>query len=181
MDRSKTSKELLSDKFYYFVRTAILLSVVFLFIPAFNPARICGLINKNISLFTSGISYSTLTADFGRAFKKEWVNPSTMYLLYASAVAICLGIAANAASGCLSLGNIKCKKLGNLISVIASAVELIAMVGVYVAYSQIILTEKPNKVDPMFPESFCFVVVLFALILIASVIQMVLLSKTQKE
>lgn len=181
MNQSRTKREVISDKFYYFVRIAILLSVVFLFIPAFNPTRICGLINKNISLFTAGISYTTLTADFGRAFKKEWVDHSTMYLLYASAVAICLGIAANAASGCLSLGNVKCKKLGNIISVIASAVELVAMIGVYIAYGQISLTEKPNKVEPMFPGSFWFVVVLFAVILIASVIQIVLLSKAPKE
>ncbi len=181
MDKSRTKREFISDKFYYFVRIAILLSVVFLFIPAFNPTRICGLINKNISLFTAGISYSTLTADFGRAFKKEWVSPSTMYLLYASAVAICLGIAGNAASGCLSLGNNRCKKLGNIISAIASVVELVAMSGVYMAYNQISLTEKANKVEPMFPKSFWFVVVLFAVILVSSIIQIVLLSKTPKE
>ena len=69
MNQSKTAKEQTSDKLYYVLRIAILLSFVFLFIPALNPTRISGLINKNLSLFTSGISYSKLTADFGRAFK----------------------------------------------------------------------------------------------------------------
>lgn len=181
MDKSKTAREQASDKLYYLVRIAILLSVVFLFIPALNPSRICGLINKNLSLFTAGFSYSTLTADFGRAFKKGWVLKSSMQILYVSSLAVCLGIAANAASGCMSLGNIKFKKLGNLIAVIGSIVELAGMAGIYVAYGQVALTEKPNKVEPMFPGSFWFVVVIFVLILITTVIQIVLLAKSQKE
>ena len=44
MDKSKTAKELASDRVYYFIRIAVLLSVVFLFVPALNPSRICGLI-----------------------------------------------------------------------------------------------------------------------------------------
>ena len=181
MNQSKTAREAVSDKLYYVIRIAALLSVVFLFVPALNPSRICGLINKNLSLFTSGFAYNTLTADFGRAFKKGWVEQSSMQLLFASSLGICLGIAANAASGCMSLGNIKFKKLGNLIAVIGSALELIGMVGIYIAYSQVATTKKPKKVEPMFPESFWFIVVVFTLILIASVIQIVLLAKSEKE
>ena len=181
MNQSKTAREAVSDKLYYVIRIAALLSVVFLFVPALNPSRICGLINKNLSLFTSGFAYNTLTADFGRAFKKGWVEQSSMQLLSASSLSISLGIAANAASGCMSLGNIKFKKLGNLIAVIGSALELIGMVGIYIAYSQVATTKKPKKVEPMFPENFWFIVVVFTLILIASVIQIVLLAKSEKE
>lgn len=181
MDKSKTTRELASDKLYYLIRLAILLSVVFLFVPALNPSRICGLINKNLSLFTSGIAYSTLTADFGRAFTKGWVAKSSMYLLYGSSLAVCLGIVANVANGCMSLGNIKFKKLGNLISVIGSIAELAGMAGIYAAYTQVAVTEKPGKVEPMFPGSFWFITVLFAVILIATVIQIILLAKSKKE
>jgi len=137
MDKSKTVKGLASDKLYYFIRAAVLLSVIFLFVPALNPSRICGLINKNLSLFTSGVAYSTLTADFGRAFRKGWVEKSSIQMLYVSSLAVCLGIAANAASGCMSLGNIKFKKLGNLISLIGSIVEL-ALIDII----------KPNALRP---------------------------------
>ena len=68
MNESKTSKEKLVDITYYLTRIAILVSVLFLFVPALNPVRISGLINKNMSLFTSGISYQSLIADFGRPF-----------------------------------------------------------------------------------------------------------------
>lgn len=181
MDKSKTTRELASDKLYYLIRLAILLSVVFLFVPALNPSRICGLINKNLSLFTSGVAYATLTADFGRAFTKGWVAKSSMYLLYASSLTVCLGIVANVVNGCMSLGNIKFKKLGNIFSVIGSIAELAGMAGIYTAYSQVALTEKPNKVEPMFPGSFWFITVLFTVILIASVIQIILLAKSEKE
>lgn len=181
MKRNVIDREWISDKCYYFVRIAILLSVIVLFIPALNPARICGLINKNISLFTSGISYSSLTEGFGRALKKGWVERSSIRMLYVSSLGICIGIVGNAASGCLSLGNIKCKKLGNLILVIASLAELSGMAGIYIAYQQVLQTPKPKKVEPMFPSSFSFVVILFVILLMFSLLQMVLLAKSKKE
>ena len=181
MDKSKTVKGLASDKLYYFIRAAVLLSVIFLFVPALNPSRICGLINKNLSLFTSGVAYSTLTADFGRAFRKGWVEKSSIQMLYVSSLAVCLGIAANAASGCMSLGNIKFKKLGNLISLIGSIVELAGMVGIFMAYNQVAVTSKPKRVKPMFPGSFWFVTVVFVLIFLASLIQIIMMSKQKAE
>lgn len=181
MDKSKTVKGLASDKLYYFIRAAVLLSVIFLFVPALNPSRICGLINKNLSLFTSGVAYSTLTADFGRAFRKGWVEKSSIQILYVSSLAVCLGIAANAASGCMSLGNIKFKKLGNLISLIGSIVELIGMVGIFMAYNQVAVTSKPKRVEPMFPGSFWFVTVVFVLIFLASLIQIIIMAKQKAE
>ena len=181
MDKSKTVKGLASDKLYYFIRAAVLLSVIFLFVPALNPSRICGLINKNLSLFTSGVAYSTLTADFGRAFRKGWVEKSSIQMLYVSSLAVCLGIAANAASGCMSLGNIKFKKLGNLISLIGSIVELAGMAGIFMAYNQVAVTSKPKRVEPMFPGSFWFVTVVFVLIFLASLIQIIIMAKQKAE
>lgn len=181
MEKNKSSQELLSDKIYYIVRIATLVSVVFLFIPALNPARICGLINKNMSLFTSGISYSTLTDGFGRAFKKEWVMESTMQLLHFASIAIIVGIVANVANACMSLGNVKFKKLGNLFAVIGSVIQLIGMFGVYTAYGQVAQTSKPAKVDPMFPSSFWFVGVVFALLLVCAIVQILLLVKSKTE
>lgn len=181
MEKKKSSQEMLSDKLYYLVRIAILVSVVFLFIPALNPARISGLINKNMSLFTSGISYATLTEGFGRAFKKGWVMESSLQVLYASALAIIVGIVANAVNGCMSLGNIKFKKLGNLISVVGCVLELLGMLGIYTAYGQVALTSKPGKVEPMFPKSFWFVTAVFALLFLSTIAQMILLAKSKRE
>ena len=62
-----------TDRLYYVYRLLAVLLFVILFLPAANPARICGLINRSTSLLTSGFSYGTLIANFGRAFKKGWV------------------------------------------------------------------------------------------------------------
>ncbi|MDE5952413.1 MAG: sugar ABC transporter permease, partial [Acetatifactor sp.] len=181
MNKAKTKQEVISDKLYYPFRIAILISVIFLFIPALNPVRISGMINKNLSLFTSGISYSSLTAEFGRAIKKEWVMESSLRILYGSALAVCLGIAANVVSGCMSLGNHKLKKLGNLISIIGCVVELVGMVGIYVVYNQLSHTSKPDRVEPMFASGFWPAVIVFAVVLVIALAQILLLAKSKTE
>lgn len=181
MNQSKTAKEQAADKLYYVLRIAILLSFVFLFVPALNPTRISGLINKNLSLFTSGISYSKLTADFGRAFKKEWVEHSTMYLLYGSSIVACIGIVVSAAGGCMSVGNRKFKRLGNILSLAGSAVMLVSMIGVNMAYQQIAQTPKPKKVEPIFPEGMWMVIALAAVIFVLSAIELILIPRATKE
>lgn len=180
MNESKTSKEKLVDITYYLSRIAILVSVLFLFVPALNPVRISGLINKNMSLFTSGISYQSLIADFGRPFKKGWVDVSSMQLLYASALIMCVGIVAVAAGGCMSVGNIKFKKLANLLTLFGSAVELGGMAGIYTAYGQVAQTSKPSKVEPIFPSGYWIVFALIVLLLVLSVLQFFLLPKAPK-
>lgn len=181
MNKSRTSKELMSDRLYYLIRVAILVSVVFLFIPALNPARISGLISRNMSLFSSGLSYSTLVSNFGRAFKKEWVSQSTMQLDYASALLMCVGIAAAGVGGCMSLGNKKYKKFGNLITLIGSMVEVVSMIGIYMAYHQIMETSKPSRVDPLFPSGFYLIMAVGIVLIVLSVIQFFMLPKVTKE
>lgn len=181
MKQSKTKREAISDKVYYLTRVATLLSVVFLFIPNFNPTRISGLINRNLSLFTAGLSYSSLTEGFGRAFSKGWVMESSLQILYAAALAACIGVALMGAAACMSVGNMKFKKLANLLSTIGSAVQLAAMIGVYVSYSQVAQTTNAKRVDPMFPSCYLIMVIIPAVILILSIVQIVLLSKSKVE
>lgn len=181
MNESLSAKEKISERTFLFIRIAILVSVIFMFIPTLNPARICGLINKNLSLFTAGFSYSNLTADFGRAFRKEWVSESSMYLLHGSAMLACIGIAATVAGACMSIGNNKFKKTGNNIAIAGALAELIGMVGVYVAYNQVAATVKPKKVEPMFSAAFWPFVVVATLILIASLVQIFFLPKVGKD
>lgn len=181
MNQTNTKREAISEKVYYVLRIAAVVSVLFLFIPALNPARISGIMNRNLSLFTSGISYSSLIDGFGRAFKKGWVMESSFQMLYFSSMAVCIGIVAGAASGCMSLGNINFKKLGNLIAAIGSVVEIVGLVGVYMAYGQVAMTEKPNKIEPVFSNGFWLVLAVAVLMLVFSVVQLMLLSKSEKE
>ncbi|MGN1203554.1 MAG: ABC transporter permease subunit [Lachnospiraceae bacterium] len=179
--KQKTPRESLADKVYYLIRVAALISVLLMFFPAFNPARISGMINKNMSLFTSGISYSSLIAEFGRAFKKGWILQSTMRLLYASSIGMIVGIAVSGAAGCMSLGNMKYKKLGNLLSVIGCAVQYVGMIGVICAYTAVSKTSKPEKIEPMFPVGLILFLVVTSVLFLANLIVMYLLRDSEKE
>ena len=146
---NKTDGSGVTGKLYIVLRIAVLFAVLFMFIPGINPARISGMIGRNLSLFTSGISYSSLASEFGRAFRKGWVMKSTLRLDSVSALIICVGTAAVAAGGCLSLGNLKMKKLSNIFTAAGSAVMLSGLGGIAIAYSQISQTEKPKKIEPI--------------------------------
>lgn len=181
MNQEKTKRELISEKLYYPLRIFTLISVLFLFIPNFNPAKISNLMNRNLSLFTTGISYSSIIDGFGRAFKKGWVMESSFQILYAAAIAMCIGIVALAVSGCMSLGNIRFKKLGNWISAGGCLFQALGLAGIYVSYSQISLTERPNKIEPTFPDGFWAVLAVAVIALVLSIVQIVILSGSRKE
>ncbi len=181
MKNPKSTRERASDILYCLLRVAILVAVVFLFVPSLNPARISGLINRNMSLFSSGFSYSNLTADFGRAFKKGWVDRSTMQLLYGSSLIICLGVFAAVAGACMSIGSKKFKKLSNLFILLGCAVDLLGMVGIRSAYVQIAQTSKPKKVEPMFSGAFWPFIVVILIILVVALVEAFLVPKVTKE
>ena len=86
------------------VRIVTILLVVCLFVPGLNPSKISGLINKNLSLFTSGLFYNQLTNNFGRCINKGWVQESTLHIVFVSSLVMIIGIAICAAGGCMSLG-----------------------------------------------------------------------------
>lgn len=180
MNQKKAKQRQVYDYLYYLIRAAVLLSVVFLFIPSLNPARISGMINKNLSLFTSGISYSTLTNGFGRAFKKGWVSQESFMLDCAGAIVMCVGIASGVAAACMSLGNIRLKKLGNIFSLISGVVMIAGIVMISTAYKQISASEKVDKIEPMLPKSVT-IMTAFAVILIVSSVVAILLLKKQKS
>ena len=169
---NKTDGSGVTGKLYIVLRIAVLFAVLFMFIPGINPARISGMIGRNLSLFTSGISYSSLASEFGRAFRKGWVMKSTLRLDSVSALIICVGTAAVAAGGCLSLGNLKMKKLSNIFTAAGSAVMLSGLGGIALAYSQISQTEKPKKIEPIFSNGFYMILIVAVLILIVTLIAM---------
>ncbi|MDE5802778.1 MAG: ABC transporter permease subunit [Lachnospiraceae bacterium] len=182
MENSKKGKEKTAGYIYYVARIGVLLSVVMMFFPGMNPSKICDYINKNMSLFTSGISYSGLVKQCTRAFNQGWIQESSFVLLFIASMLVCLGIAANAVMGCMSLGNLKMRKVGNWFGIGGSIMQIAGLGGIYLAYSQVAQTTKPDKVIPNFPlSSWLFFVVLAAVVLVAVVSVQVMLPKPEKE
>lgn len=133
------------------LRTTIILLFVFLFLPGINPARITEKINRNLSLFTSGFFYDSLTADMGRLLTKGWILPSTMELVFTSSLVACLGILAAAAGGAMSVGNARLKRRANLIIAAGAAMVCGAMTGITTAHQQILMSTDLAKAQPLEP------------------------------
>ncbi len=181
MNREASKKGTLAALTYMLLRITILLSAVMMFFPAINPARVCGLISKNMSLFTSGLFYSNLVAECGRAFMKGWVDPSAFMIIFISSLTTLLGIGTAVACGCLSVGNLKCKQLGNRLGVLGGVLQLAGLGGIYIGYLNVAQTTNLEKVGPVFPSGFVFFLVVAALTLITSLIVLLLTEKPEKD
>lgn len=179
MDTKKTSK--LTNSILVLVRIATILLVVSLFVPGMNPSKISGLINRNLSLFTSGMFYKQLTANFGRSINKGWVQEGTLKLLFASSTVMIIGIIVNAAGGCMSLGERKLKKISSYFSVIGSIIAAVSFIGIRVAYSQLAQTSNPKKVAPEMPFGFYALLVIVLITLVLAIIEFILLPKPAKD
>lgn len=161
-------------------RVTTIMLVVCLFIPGLNPSRISGLINKNLSLFTSGLFYKQLINNFGRSLNKGWVQESTLRLLYIASKIIIVGIVVAAAGGCMSLGERKLKKLGAYFSAIGAFLSGISFIGIYIAFTQLQQTENLKKVAPVLPSAFIILLIIAAVELLLSILEIIILPKPQK-
>ena len=173
----KTAKERVTDILFNVYRLVIILILVTLCIPAINPANICELINENMSLFTAGIDYGSLTEGIIRAVNRGWVQESSFVILYISSMITCISFAGAAACVCMSLGSLKLKRLGNKIAAVSSVVGLLSLGGIYLSYVQVSATSNPEKVGPHFPIGLFVIAGMLLLILVFSLVLIVLQPK----
>ena len=96
MKKTKVQGNGWTDKVYYVTRFGTILGLMMMFFPAANPGYVCNLINKNLSLFTTAISYDSLTTQAMRPLDKGWVDKSSFIMLMVSAAILCVGIALGA-------------------------------------------------------------------------------------
>ncbi len=175
----KSLRENIADKIYWVFRCAIIFNIIALFFPQLNPARISEMINKNLSLFSCGVSYSKMVNNCGRAFKMGWVSESSFKMLTVFSIVIIVGVLLCAAGGCMSLGNNKLKKRGLLFSLGGGVVELIALLGLVNIHSEISRSEKLDKVLPVFPSAIYIYLVIAGLMILLSVTVFFLIPATK--
>ncbi len=164
-----------------FLRAVAIALVVSLFVPVLNPSRVSGLIDENMSLFTTGISYSQLTAKFGRCILKGWVTEDTLHILFISSMIIVIGTVITAAGGCMTLGERKLKKISTYVLAAGTGISALSFAGVYYAYDQMCMAENLKKVAPELPVGFGVLLTIMIVGFLAALAGIFLLPKPQKE
>ena len=167
------------DNIYVVQRIVTMLAIVAIFFPNFNPTKICGLVNDNLSLFTSAVSYSSLTADCSRAFRMGWVEESTFVVLYIGAIVALLGVIATGVGGCMSVGNLRMQKTGIKFSIAGSFVEVVGYVLCYVAYTMVLGCARAEKVAPVFPTALIGCITIAVITFVLSIIIDIKLPKPE--
>ena len=137
------------DYVYIVQRLVTILAIVAAFFPAFSPSRITKLIDDTISLFTSGVSYSSLTDGASRALRMEWVDETVFVVVFIGSLILMLGICLAIAGGCMSLGNLRLQRLGLKFSFGGSLAEIVGVVFCYISYNMIQNSENVKRVKPV--------------------------------
>ena len=177
MKEEKTEIKGALGNVYIVQRIAILLAVIAMFFPAFNPARICELISENLSLFTSAVSYSSLTDGCARAFRMGWIDESVFMVIFVASIVILLGIILGVAGGCMSLGNLKMQKTGLLFSMGSGLLQIAGSVIHFVSYTMAQNAENAERVKPIFANAIILYIVIGVVVFLVSVFLFIKLPK----
>ena len=160
------------DYVYIVQRLVTILAIVAAFFPAFSPSRITKLIDDTISLFTSGVSYSSLTDGASRALRMEWVDETVFVVVFIGSLILMLGICLAIAGGCMSLGNLRLQRLGLKFSFGGSLAEIVGVVFCYISYNMIQNSENVKRVKPVFPNGMILYAVFAIILLVTTLILM---------
>lgn len=167
--------------FQFTFRILSLLLFICLFIPGANPARISENINRNISLFTTGFSYSTFTENLQRAIIRGWLPEYVTRIVWVSSFFTCLGIIACCVGSCMSVGNNKLKRYAHLIILSGSFVSFISMFGILYSYLLISSSPNPDRVLPLEPSASALYFILGAGIFVCSLISFIKTPAPEKN
>ena len=170
-DEGKTRTAVTPTRVFYVLnRVLILFCSLAMFFPAFNPARISDRISRDVSLFTTGVSFPTLTVRFERAFVQGWVDPAVFILLMTAALVVIAGTILSAIGACMSLGNNRMRLRGHKFPLIGSGAMLIGLAGVYVIQQQLAGLTEADRLEPIFPRFFWIYTAISALILVLALL-----------
>lgn len=174
--------ERISSVLYWIIRSVIVLNVVLLFAPSLNPLRISSLINKNLSLFSCGISYDSIVSGIQKnIIKNGHLLESTLHLVNIAGLIIVIGTIFLIAGACLSLGNNKLKRFGLIGTLVGGLVEGVGIGFIYASYFDIVKTSNHSKTQPVFPAMVYVFIGIVAVILAITVANYFLVPKALKS
>ena len=111
-----------TDKIYYVTRISLVFSFILVLFSEFNPARIFTQMNKNITLLTSALSYNRLIINIKYEINHNYIYKSDIRSLMIASALMITGILILSAAACVSLGNLKMKRISNYLTLAGSGV-----------------------------------------------------------
>lgn len=186
MKEELTPRERIAGRIMIPIRVLVLVACASLFFPNINPASFVtragqANVSSTSALFTSAISYDSLTSGLGKAFKSGWLDQGHFNILFIGCILLVVGIIAMAATGCMTVGTLKLKRLGSKIGLAGSLAQIIGCVLILVAYNLISAAADPKRVVLAF-RFFVFVYLILAVIqLVAMIVVAILLPKPEKD
>ena len=139
-------------------RISALLAGMAMFFPPANPGRISEKINEAASLFTTGVSYGTITNSMGRILRSQWIQNADITMLMISCCVVMIGVIACCVGGCMSLGNRKMRKTGMLLPVIGAPVMAVGLFLIRHTYDSMVAhgaeVDKLDKINLIIPGGF---------------------------
>ena len=166
------------------MRAFALVAGLALFFPPLNPGRISGKINAAASLFTTGISRSTVTNSMGRILREQWITDGDITLLMAACCVVMLGVILCCTGACMSLGNDKMRRTSLIFPVVGAPVAAGGLLLIAKAYGNMVShgteTGRLDRLELSVPGGFNVFWILLVVIL-ASALVAFLASDKAKE
>ena len=174
------ANELTYKKEGFFARlTAVLSRILILifgfmaFFPQVNPGRIMEKINVNTSLFTTALSYETLTNSFGLIMRRGWLTSNNIYFLMGCAAVILVGLVLSAVGACMSLGNRKMQRLAACFPICGSAVSILGVLGIYHLHKTLSASQYAKQLSLIMPNGINVFFIFACAILILNLLRLI--------
>lgn len=155
------------------LRISILLFGFMAFFPQFNPGRIMEKINVNTSLFTTALSYETLTGSFGLIMRRGWLTSRDIYFLMGCAAVILTGIVLCAVGACMSVGNRRMQKFACIFPLSGSVITLLATAGIQLIYFHLASSKNAKALELIFPSGIYVFYAFSLFILVLSAVRLI--------
>ncbi len=170
---------------YVAVRVLLIAFIALLFFPAASPSYFISKagqakIVNTASLFTNGISYSSLVNGLSRSFTKGWLFEEHFILLYVGCLVTLIGTALMAVGGCMSVGNLRMKNVGNRFLLLGSIAQLAGVGTITVCYFLITGSANEEKITSFFPSGIPIFLTMAAILFVASLIVFIGTPKADK-
>lgn len=165
----------------WFLRIAVVLTLVCLFIPALNPTRMSEMISENNSFFTSGISYGNISSGFKRALDRGYIEQGVLTRTYIGAVVALIGMLITTVGCAMTLGEIKLKRLGTMVLCGGSAVALVGTIFIKLQQSGFDNSANPDRIKPVAPVGGIVFIVLIGLSFLLALVYLIKLPKATVE